>query len=133
MKICIPIIEDKGLQSPVSAHFGSAPLFALCDTATGDFRTIDNRNAHHQHGMCQPLAAIGGQGVEAVVVGGIGRGAMMKLQAGGVRVLLGAPTTVAEALAAHEAGTLSEATPDMACAGHGHGPHGPHGPHACGA
>ena len=133
MKICIPIIEDRGLESPVSAHFGSAPLFALCDTATGDIRTIDNRNAQHEHGMCQPLAAIGGQGVEAVVVGGIGRGAMMKLQAGGVRVFLGAPATVADALAAHKAGALPEATPDMACAGHGHGPHGPHGPHACGA
>ncbi len=32
MNICIPVNEDKGLQSPVCAHFGSAPAFMIVDT-----------------------------------------------------------------------------------------------------
>ena len=32
MKVCVPVTHDQGLQSPVSGHFGSAPLFVLVDT-----------------------------------------------------------------------------------------------------
>ena len=35
MNICIPITRDNGIQSPVSLHFGSAPLFMVVDTESG--------------------------------------------------------------------------------------------------
>ena len=31
MKICFPVAENKGLESPVYNHFGSAPMFLLVD------------------------------------------------------------------------------------------------------
>jgi len=34
MKLCIPISEDRGLDSPICGHFGSAPAFLLVDTET---------------------------------------------------------------------------------------------------
>ena len=124
MNICVPVTEDKGLDSPISAHFGSAPLFVVCDTDSGAVRALSNRNAAHEHGMCQPLLSLQGEQIDGIVVGGIGMGALSKLQASGIRVFLTGPGTVAEAVAAYRAGTLQEATPATACGHHGHGPHG---------
>ena len=136
MNVCVPVLEDKGLQSPISPHFGSAPLFMVVDAATGSTRAIQNRNLHHQHGMCQPLLALEGEDIGALVVGGIGMGALSRLQASGLRVFIADGGTVEEVLQAMKAGTLPEATPAMACSHHGQGPHGPGphgpGPHGCG-
>lgn len=118
MNLCIPITEDLGLQSPVSAHFGSAPFFMIVDTGTGDFRTIPNHNTHHGHGMCQPLSALADEKVDGMIVGGIGMRALGKLQAMGVQAFLSEYPTVGDAVAAFKAGTLMPVTADKACAHH---------------
>jgi len=130
MNLCIPVTEDLGLQSPVSAHFGSAPVFLLVDTESGACRPLPNRNLLHEHGMCQPLRSLEGQRVDGVVVGGIGMGALRKLQAAGIDVFRSELPTVETTLAAFKAGSLRPVTPATACGHHGHGPHGPGGgPH----
>ena len=90
----------------------------VVDTETGACRSIPNRNQHHSHGMCQPLAALTGESIDGLVVGGIGLGALSKLQAAGVRVFLAEQATVREALAAFKAGALREVTPATACQHH---------------
>jgi predicted Fe-Mo cluster-binding NifX family protein len=122
MQICIPVIEDRGLESRVSGHFGSAPGFMIVDTESLACRAIENHNAHHAHGMCQPLAALAGEVVDALVVGGIGMGALMKLQASGITVFRAEHPTVAEAVSAYNEGKLQPVDQDRACAGH-HGHH----------
>lgn len=124
MNICIPVNADQGLQSPVCAHFGSAPLIMIVDTESGTCRAIPNANQHHGHGMCSPLAALAGQAIDGVAVGGIGQGALNKLLAGGLQVFLSQHPTVEETVAALKAGALPPVTPEIACAHHGHGPHG---------
>jgi predicted Fe-Mo cluster-binding NifX family protein len=129
MQICIPVLEDSGLGSRVCEHFGSAPAFMIIDTESSHCRAITNDNRHHGHGMCQPLAALAGEAVDGVVVGGIGMGALMKLQAANIAVFRSDHPTVAETLAAFRAGTLLPVSPETACAHHGseqgRGPHGP--------
>ena len=120
MSICIPVTADEGLASPVCAHFGSAPFFLIVDPETGACRAIQNTNQHHGHGMCQPLAVLGGERFDAVVTGVIGLGALHKLQAASIRVFRAAERTVAATVAAFRAGTLPEVTPATACAQHGH-------------
>ena len=141
MNICIPVDKDQGIKSPVCAHFGSAPLFMIVDTDTGDCRAIQNNNQHHGHGMCAPLAALAGQNIDGIAVGGIGQGALAKLMAGGLQVFFSQHATVEETVAALKAGTLPLVTPELACghhgqSPHGHGHHGPgeqgHGPHGSG-
>jgi len=127
MNICIPVENDQGLDSPVCAHFGSAPLFMLVDTETRNCRALPNSNQHHGHGMCMPLASLDGEQVDALVVGGIGMGALNRLQARGINVFLSDRHTVREAVDAHSQGRLRPVTPENACAQHGAGPHG-HGP-----
>ena len=104
----------------MSAHFGSAPGFMIVDTESGNARLIGNSNQHHAHGMCQPLAALAGETVDGIVVGGIGMGALMKLQAAGITVYRAEHPTVGETLAAYTAGSLQPLGHDHACAGHGH-------------
>jgi predicted Fe-Mo cluster-binding NifX family protein len=132
MNLCVPVTEDKGLQSPVSAHFGSAPVFLIVDTESGACRAVPNLERHHGHGMCHPLRALEGQAVEGAVVGGIGGGALARLRDAGIRVYLSDRATVEAALSAFRSGSLREATPAEACRHHGSGPHG-HGPHGHGA
>jgi predicted Fe-Mo cluster-binding NifX family protein len=121
MNICIPVDDDQGLQSPVCAHFGSAPAFMIVDTESGSCRAIPNRNLHHAHGMCMPLEALRGEHIDGAVVGGIGMGALQKLNAANIRVYISEHATVAETVVALNAGTLKLVQPHMACAHHGQG------------
>jgi predicted Fe-Mo cluster-binding NifX family protein len=121
MNLCIPIDADRGLESPVCAHFGSAPAFMIVDTRSDSCRAIPNRNQDHAHGMCMPLAALEGQRVDGAVVGGIGMGALQKLNAANILVYLSDHATVAETIAAWKAGTLKLMQPNMACTHHGQG------------
>jgi predicted Fe-Mo cluster-binding NifX family protein len=124
MNIRIPVNEDQGLRSPVCGHFGSAPFFMIVDTDTGTCRAIANTNQHHGHGMCTPLAALSGESIDGMVVGGIGGGALNKLVAAGIRVFLSEQSTVEETVTAYKAGTLRPVTPEIACGQHhGHDGH----------
>jgi hypothetical protein len=65
MKIAFPTQFDHGLESPVFGHFGSAGYFLVVDDASGAVETIVNADRDHLHGQCQPLAALGGNKVDA--------------------------------------------------------------------
>jgi predicted Fe-Mo cluster-binding NifX family protein len=121
MNICIPVDEDKGLHSQVCAHFGSAPVFMIVDTDSGSCRAIPNNNQHHGHGMCMPLQSLQGEHIDGMVVGGIGMGALNKLNAVNIQVYISELATVGETVAAFKAGTLKLMQANMACAQHGHG------------
>jgi predicted Fe-Mo cluster-binding NifX family protein len=119
MKIVFPAEDDRGMESEVYGHFGSAPLFITVETETSAVRTIVNQDLGHQHGQCQPLHALGGYPVDAVVVGGIGGGALRRLQIAGIKVYRGVEGTVSDNLELMKSGHLPEFTPDQTCAGHG--------------
>ena len=118
MKVAFPTQEDKGMDSPVYGHFGSAGMFLIAETGSDTVDRVVNEDAVHQHGMCNPLAALGGQPVDAIVVGGIGAGALMKLQAAGVRVYRAVEGSVRENLEMIDSGRLPQLTLDQTCAGH---------------
>jgi predicted Fe-Mo cluster-binding NifX family protein len=90
----------------------------IVDTDANACRLIVNNNAHHAHGMCQPLAALAGESVDGIIVGGIGMGALMRLQAAGIGVYRAAHATVREAVAAFKEGSLRPVGQDEACAAH---------------
>ncbi len=127
MKICFPVTEDQGMESKVYGHFGSAPQFIVVDTETRELSTINNNDQHHAHGACQPLKALGGQTIDAIVVGGIGTGALMGLNRAGLAVYQAQGLTIADNMTCLAVDTLPILTPGQTCGGHGHG-HG-HGCH----
>lgn len=118
MKICFPAESDNGLDGEVFGHFGSAPLFVVFDTQAKSVSTINNQDLGHMHGMCNPLKALDGKRVDAVVVGGIGAGAVTKLNEMGIRVYRASKGTIQDNIGLFEGNKLPEMTIEHACSGH---------------
>lgn len=118
MKICIPVNENKGIESIIYNHFGSAPMFLIYDSEKEDVKVLENHDLHHQHGMCQPLKAISGESVDAVIVGGIGMGAISKLSAEGIKVYKADADTLLKNVELFNNGKLAEFSPNNCCSHH---------------
>jgi predicted Fe-Mo cluster-binding NifX family protein len=121
MKIAFPTQDDRGMESPVYGHFGSAPYFIIVDDETGNIEAVSNRDMDHIHGQCQPMKALGRNKVDAVVVGGIGAGALNGLLSAGIKPFRAIEGTVADNLKLVKAGALPQFTFSQTCAGHGAG------------
>jgi len=121
MKICFPVEQDNGLESPVYGHFGSAPMFLAVDTETRQVTPLINPDQQHQHGACNPLRALGGDQYDGIVVTGIGGGALHGLLRMGIKVYRAAGGTIGANVELFAQGALPELTPQQTCGGHGHG------------
>jgi len=121
MNICIPVENNQGLDSAVCAHFGSAPFFLMVDTETLACKAVPNNDRHHAQGMCHPVAALAGEKVDGIVVGGIGMGALNKLNAAGYQVFQSRFGTAMETIEAYKSGKLPAFSMQNVCGGHGHG------------
>ena len=118
MKIGFAVQENHGLESTVYDHFGSAPAFVIVDTELNKVLAIDNSNASHEHGMCNPVMTLGGNQIDALIVGGIGAGAIMKLNALGVKIYGSGAATVNENIALLRENRLQELSMDNSCKSH---------------
>jgi predicted Fe-Mo cluster-binding NifX family protein len=119
MKVGFAVELNEGLESAVYGHFGSAPAFVIVDTDLKQVSAVDNTNAHHVHGACNPIMALGGNAIDAMVVGGIGPGAIMKLNAMGVKVYRAGAPTVNENIVLLSANRLQELSMNDSCREHG--------------
>lgn len=120
MKVCFPVMENKGLESLVFGHFGSAQGFVMVDMVTSEVTSINNGDRIHEHGACNPVAGLAGHQVDAIVVGGIGGGALKKLNGAGMRVFHAKEGSIGVNLALLRANNLPEFLPGAICGGHGH-------------
>jgi predicted Fe-Mo cluster-binding NifX family protein len=118
MKICIPTETGLGLQAAIAGHLGRAPFLTLVDTETGGCEVV--HKAPHAPHTCAPVDLLKGR-VEAVVCNGAGRGAVAKLRAAGIPVLVTAATRVAEPVQAVRETALPTLSVADACGGHHEG------------
>ncbi len=118
MKIGFAVQENEGMESSVYGHFGSAPAFLIVDTEGKDVLTVNNKDLNHVHGACNPIMALDGKSVDAMVVGGIGAGALTKLNALGIKVYGASALTVKENLALLSEDKLQELSMDNSCQAH---------------
>jgi len=118
MKICIPILQQNGFDSPISSHFGQASSFAM----------VERRPHHHvstKHWpsswwdphACGTDSSVRG---ECRTLRWLGCESVHLFEQQGIHVYNQASGTVAEALKAYKAGTLPEATDATACQEHAH-------------
>ena len=119
MKMCIPTETGEGKTASVYGHFGSAPYFTIYDTDTLALEIVENANTHHEHGACNPVAALQGRAVDVVVTGGMGARAVMMLNQTGIKVFRAVPGTVENIISTFNAEDLEELTAQNACASHG--------------
>ena len=79
-------------------HFGSAPFFTICDTATGSYDVDENVSHHHAStGRVIPWESLEGRKIDAVICAGMGARALQRLNEGGMKVYLTVPGSVEEA------------------------------------
>jgi len=118
MRIAVPIKEDRGLESTVHGHFGSAPIFARVNSETMEFKMLRNPNLEHAHGMCNPLGLIKDMQVDGLICAGMGARALQLLNQAGIKVFKTGDATVREAIAHLTGGSLPEMTIEGACSQH---------------
>jgi predicted Fe-Mo cluster-binding NifX family protein len=121
MKLCIPIKDNKGMQSDVYGHFGSAKAFLIYDTNNDQNEIIDNSDRQHDHGQCHPLSSIEGKEVNAIIVGGIGARAIRKLNSQNIRVFQAVNGSAELNVEMLKKSLLPEMKIEDACAHHNHG------------
>ncbi len=118
MKICFPVQNNEGLESRVYNHFGSAPFFVVINTETDDVTTVVNKDLHHAHGACNPMKAIDGQQIDVLVVGGIGAGALSRLNQLGIKAFQAQAASIRENINLLQSRELRELTMQQCCGGH---------------
>ena len=103
MKVGFAVQEIEGVESKVYEHFGSAPAFIIVDTEGKEVLKINNKD---------------GKTVDAMVVGGIGAGALAKLNALGIKVYGAGASTVKENLVLLGEDRLQELSIYNSCRSH---------------
>ncbi len=120
MKVGIPSNRPGGLDADVSAHFGHCDLFTAVEIEESQIKmvwTIDNDG---EHNCMVPVRKMADAGIDAVLIGGIGRRPLIEFQNNGIKVFVGATGTVKDALANYLSDSLMEATVQDVCHGSGH-------------
>jgi predicted Fe-Mo cluster-binding NifX family protein len=118
MKLGFPVEINHGLESEVYGHFGSAPAFVVVDTDSDQIVALENGNRNHQHGSCNPVMALQGQKIDAMIVGGIGPGALRKLNAMGIRVFGAGTFTIRDNISLWKGEGLRELSMNDSCHAH---------------
>lgn len=99
MKICLPVVDQSGLQSTIAPNFGSAPWLSIVDTDTREIDAIDTTG-----GACRtkPIE------IDMVICRGVGPAMFQRLLLQGIRVFGTDATTIDAALVALEEDRLQE-------------------------
>jgi predicted Fe-Mo cluster-binding NifX family protein len=89
MRVAIPTNAPGGLEAGRSGHFGHCDVFTVIDVspdnAVADVTTIENI-AHEAGGCMAPVNLLKEAGVEAIVVGGLGKRPMQGFSEAGISV-----------------------------------------------
>lgn len=106
--VAIPSLDDRGLDSQVSGHFGRAPYFTVVKIEAGQVKEVKvlSNNAREGFHHEDLFSAFSREGVELIIAGGIGGGAVAHFEERGIDVLPGASGRVGDVVQAYIKGTL---------------------------
>jgi predicted Fe-Mo cluster-binding NifX family protein len=111
--IVIPVINEAGIGSSLSAHFGRAPFFAVFELDENDqvrlTKTLPNRSEHFG-GLGSPLDVILQANPDAVIAHGMGPRALSQFQDAKVAVLKANSSSVRTVLELYVKDELEELT-----------------------
>jgi predicted Fe-Mo cluster-binding NifX family protein len=119
MKICVPTMGDGGMEEAICQHFGRAPTFTMVDLDSGKIAVLPNVS-EHMGGKGLPTETIFAEGVQVMIVGGLGPKAVSAFSQAGVDVFVGAAGTVKDAIDDWRGEILARADLDNACRDHKH-------------
>jgi predicted Fe-Mo cluster-binding NifX family protein len=108
MRIAVATDADRGLDSPVSMHFGHTACFVVVDvenTQIGAVRSEPNPFLD-AHGCGQLAGVVANTGAQVLLAGGMGQGALQAFEPYRIEVATGASGTVRQAVEQYLGGRL---------------------------
>ena len=120
MRVCVPSFLPGGLDAPVSEHFGHCDVFTIIDVEDDEIVKawpLSNDDEGQEHTCAVPIQKVASEGVEHMIVGGIGQGALVGFSQENIKVYSGASGTVEETVKRFIAGTLADTGPRGVCQG----------------
>ncbi|OPY25492.1 MAG: Dinitrogenase iron-molybdenum cofactor [Methanocella sp. PtaU1.Bin125] len=111
-------MSDIGLESDVCAHFGSCEYFTILDIKDGviaGVSAVSNGTHDGEHNCAAPALLLKSEGVDAVLVSGIGGRPLMALTGNQIRVFAGAVGRVSDAILDYKEGLLQELSTRGTC------------------
>lgn len=120
MRVCVPSFLPGGLDAQVSEHFGHCEVFTVIDVEDGKIVKawpISNDDEGQEHTCAIPVQRVANEGVEHMIVGGIGQGPLVAFSQQNINVYSGASGTVEETVKRFIAGTLADTGSTGACQG----------------
>ena len=123
-RIAIPSQQPGGLASQRSEHFGHCELFTLVEVKEGKITSVETlENVSHGAGGCmKPVGLLRDNGVDTVVVAGIGAGPLRGFANAGITVLQAGQQSFQDVRSVVDgilADMLTVMDPAFACQGHG--------------
>jgi predicted Fe-Mo cluster-binding NifX family protein len=121
--LAIPSNNPGGLEAEISEHFGHCDLFTLIKIQEGKVASVETvSNVEHAEGGCMaPVQLLKNQGVQAIVVGGIGARPLQAFSEVSIDVYYGdrgALNNVEAAANGMIDGNFPVMRSDQACGGH---------------
>lgn len=118
-KVAVPAETGQGLESPVSDHFGHAPMFVLSTIKDGEIEEVELLDNQSHSGCGGLIETLAGRGVQVLIALGMGRRPYMMAQQAGIPVVRAMGSTVNEAIENYVKGRTSHVSDDELCAGGG--------------
>ena len=119
MRVCIPSFVPGGLNAPISEHFGHCEVFTVADIEDNEILKAWPLSNEQEggHNCAIPVQRIIDEGVDCMIVGGIGRGPLMGFNQLKIDVYAGATGTIEDTLNEFIKGSLSLVNIDQVCKG----------------
>lgn len=118
-RVAIPVLQDAGLASCVSEHFGKSPGFIVVDWDGQNCIYLESQSAR-QGQECAPILALEEHGCQTLLCHHMGRGALIRCRDAGFQIHEAkGGALVSDVLKAFQAGQCP-ALPDSALCTHGH-------------
>jgi predicted Fe-Mo cluster-binding NifX family protein len=118
--VAVPSIMPGGLDSKVGEHFGHCELYTLVELGGSEVVSVTTLpNVPHEHGGCMaPVQFLAGNGVKALIAGGMGMRPLMGFKQMGINVFHGGTAeSVGQAIQALIAGQLQMFSTENTCGG----------------
>jgi len=118
--VAIPSVMPGGLDSQVGEHFGHCEIYTLVEIGGSEVVSVATLpNVPHEHGGCMaPVQYLAGNGVKALIAGGMGMRPLMGFKQLGIDVYHGGgAASVAHAVQALIAGELLRFSTESTCGG----------------
>lgn len=120
IRIAVPSENPGGLNAQRSGHFGRCDVFTIVDIEKNKIVEVTALpNVEHSEGGCLvPVNLLYNEGVNAIIVGGMGMRPLMGFRNAEIKVYLGEGLTVEDSINGFMEDKLKLMTDEYVCGGH---------------